>query len=464
MKPIGCGRCSAARPTTSGPITAPAVAELADRVAAPRTASRRRSLLALVAAVALVIAATAIALSVRGSGTPRRAAVPERSGAPQRSAALPELPPYQGPRVTAAELATYRWRTLPPAPISARTDATSVWTGRDVLIWGGMQGNTLFADGALYDPAARTWQKLPPSPLSPRIGALATSVDGMVIIWGGENNRQLVDGASYDLRTGTWHLLPAPPDDQRAPFGQPGGGAQLVTVGQRALLIRGPQNQTGRTLQVAAYDPARDTWQALPSFTAPTDHYVQQVQALAVGSVAFVWTPWAHTVPDGPNGTATSSGIDAEALNTATGGWRAVPVRPDQDAGQPQWTGHDILLPQAGHWCGYCAGPVPLYARAVLIDPATGQRTTTPPDRASAYGAATFWTGAAVLAVNMGTEVGGPNGPHLGDTAAWDPATGRWLTLPRAPTGSPGWQGVSIWTGTRLIVWGGTGLEFAPSS
>lgn len=444
-----------------GPVTAPTVAELADRAPATRTATRRRSVLALVAAVAVVIGVTAVVLSVRGSGAPRRASVPQRSGAPQRSAALPELPPYQGPRVTAAKLETYRWRTLPPAPISARTDATSVWTGRDVLIWGGMQGNTLFADGALYDPTARTWHKLPPSPLSARIGALATAVDGMVIIWGGENNRQLADGASYDLSTGAWHLLPAPPDDQRAPFGQPGGGAQLVTVGQRALLIRGPQNQTGRTVQIAAYDPAHNTWQALPSFTAPANHDVQQVQALAVGTTVFVWMLWAHTVPDGPNGTATSFGIDAEALGTATGRW-SVPLRPDlgTDADQAQWTGHDILLPQTNQWCGYCAGPGLWRTTAALVDPATGKRMLIPPGPASTGGGLVYWTGGAVLSINLGAIVGSM---HPGDTAVWDPATRKWKPLPPAQTGSPGWQGVSIWTGTRLIVWaGGAGREFAP--
>ena len=48
------------------------------------------------------------------------------------------------------------WRDIARAPIEGRIDAGVVWTGRRVLVWGGVhRGNTIeaVADGAGYDPA-----------------------------------------------------------------------------------------------------------------------------------------------------------------------------------------------------------------------------------------------------------------------------------------------------------------------
>jgi N-acetylneuraminic acid mutarotase len=49
-----------------------------------------------------------------------------------------------------------RWTSLPRSPLSARAAATAVWTGREVLLWGGVTGpnNTGLLDGAIFRPAS----------------------------------------------------------------------------------------------------------------------------------------------------------------------------------------------------------------------------------------------------------------------------------------------------------------------
>ena len=49
-----------------------------------------------------------------------------------------------------------------------------VWTGREVLVWGGSVPNPTTdpyagypRDGAAYDPATRTWRRMPAAPPSP---------------------------------------------------------------------------------------------------------------------------------------------------------------------------------------------------------------------------------------------------------------------------------------------------------
>src|SRR5690606_31588462 len=68
-------------------------------------------------------------------------------------------------------------RPLAPGPLSGREAAASVWTGTELLIWGGGAGGDAdgrtFADGAAYDPATDTWRTLAPSPLPARSRAAA---------------------------------------------------------------------------------------------------------------------------------------------------------------------------------------------------------------------------------------------------------------------------------------------------
>jgi hypothetical protein len=54
-----------------------------------------------------------------------------------------------------------RWSPLPKAPLRGRLDPTGVWTGRSLIVWGGERaktplgtGTTYFDDGAAFAPAA----------------------------------------------------------------------------------------------------------------------------------------------------------------------------------------------------------------------------------------------------------------------------------------------------------------------
>ena len=107
---------------------------------------------------------------------------------------------------------TDRWRMLPPAPLSARSMRDGMaWTGREVVPWGGGTSNEAFADGAAYDPATNTWRDLPESPLSGRIGTAQIWTGKEMLIWGGTPgtfNNYLADGAVYVPGSNTWRRIP----------------------------------------------------------------------------------------------------------------------------------------------------------------------------------------------------------------------------------------------------------------
>jgi N-acetylneuraminic acid mutarotase len=62
----------------------------------------------------------------------------------------PSKPP---PTAFAYDPATNGWQAFPVGPLSGRLFHTAVWTGQDMLVWGGTADDSGLADGAAYRPA-----------------------------------------------------------------------------------------------------------------------------------------------------------------------------------------------------------------------------------------------------------------------------------------------------------------------
>ena len=128
----------------------------------PRYSRRQRRIAVLASAGAVLVAVVAVVVLRPSNASNPDAAVPSPSSpAPIGGRSSP---PANASPVGVAALARYRWHTLPPAPITARSQAAGVWTGHDLLVWGGSTSTTSYADGASYDPAQRTWTRLPAAP------------------------------------------------------------------------------------------------------------------------------------------------------------------------------------------------------------------------------------------------------------------------------------------------------------
>lgn len=114
--------------------------------------------------------------------------------------------------------ATDSWVALPSlnAP-SARVGHSAVWTGTQMLIFGGatteLPGTpaNLLADGAAYDPATDLWTPLSSTGVPSaryRHGAVWTGNE--MLIFGGEaaGGALVTSGAAYQPTTDTWRVLP----------------------------------------------------------------------------------------------------------------------------------------------------------------------------------------------------------------------------------------------------------------
>ncbi|HVL93570.1 MAG TPA: hypothetical protein VM264_09515, partial [Acidimicrobiales bacterium] len=89
-----------------------------------------------------------------------------------------------------------RWRPVAASPLAARDRPAMVSAGNQVLIWGGSAGRHFFGDGAVYVPAADRWEPMPESPLRPRGGVSGVWTGRELLLWGGSAGAQFfADGA-----------------------------------------------------------------------------------------------------------------------------------------------------------------------------------------------------------------------------------------------------------------------------
>ncbi len=119
------------------------------------------------------------------------------------------------PKTTLIQGAEYeptqnRWTMISTlnAPVM-RENHSAVWTGKEMIIWGGNTGDTNWNTGSRYHPKSDTW--IPISTLlAPSARKFHTAIwtgHGM-IVWGGEGDAgNSMDSAIYDPTTDMWKKI-----------------------------------------------------------------------------------------------------------------------------------------------------------------------------------------------------------------------------------------------------------------
>jgi N-acetylneuraminic acid mutarotase len=157
------------------------------------------------------------------------------------------------------------WRTIAPAPLRERSAHTAVWTGEEMIVWGGCcsRDGDEYGDGAAYDPRSDAWRRLPSAPIRARTGHAGVWADHELIIWGGHVfDREFSDGASYDPSTDSWARIAKAPIEGRFSH-------TAVWTGQR-IVFWGGATARGALADGAWYQPLRDRWRRIaPGPLAP---------------------------------------------------------------------------------------------------------------------------------------------------------------------------------------------------
>lgn len=297
------------------------------------------------------------------------------------------------------------WRPISPAGApSPRADPSAVWTGREMLVWGGF-GEGYLGDGAAYNPTTDTWRRLPGAGAPrPRYRSVAAWTGQALLICGGVNaalGGLLTDAASYDPKTNRWSALP--------PIGARAGRGGSVAVWTGTELLSWGCCHAGAGI---GYVPATGAWLSVP---ADGSRFPQSPSvAVWTGREALIWGASGATRLNEP---LVGQGA---AFGPATDRWQAISrTGAPSPRFQPEgvWTGAELLIRG-----GYGDGDS-LPRDGAAYDPQTDRWRPWPIDGAPAgrCDGSLVWTGRAMLVWGGNGICDGVGQQPRGDGAAYTP-------------------------------------------
>lgn len=183
---------------------------------------------------------------------------------------------------------TQSWTPLKSAPVAGANaiGTETIWTGEEAIF---LLAAPDRLEGLAYDPATDTWRTIATAPLSSRSEAVAVWTGSEVIVWGGgaPDDPMAASGAAYDPIEDEWRRIADAPIELNLVSGMWTGREMLVF----GSLLDNRNIAETKTSVGAAYDPAADTWRELP----PSDLSPQATSAVWVGSRMVAWDYEVHS-------------------------------------------------------------------------------------------------------------------------------------------------------------------------
>ena len=185
--------------------------------------------------------------------------------------------------------ATDSWTSMSTYAPEARDQHTAVWTGSEMIVWGGTNYDDFTGDGGplntggRYNPATDSWTGTSTTNApGARYDHTAVWTGSEMIAWGGYGDTGNT-GGRYDPATDSW----TPTSTTNAPESRGvhtavwTGSEMIVWGGFRGSSPYNPVNTGGR------YDPSTDSWTATSTTNAPESRGLHT--AVWTGSEMIVW-------------------------------------------------------------------------------------------------------------------------------------------------------------------------------
>jgi len=321
--------------------------------------------------------------------------------------------------------------------VPGRAVHTSVWTGEEMIIWGGEGPGVSYDSGGRFLVKSNRWTATStvnaPANRSQH-GAVWTGTE--MIVWGGYNGSYLQSGGRYNPTTDSWQAT----STTGAPAAR--SAAAVIWTGSEMIIWSG--NGAGNVLQGngALYNPVTDTWRPMSSSGAPS----------ARGGVHAVWTGTEMLIWGGHNNSAVLN--DGALYNPATDTWRPVSALNAPSARTwvltPVWTGTELIV-----WGGANLSLSQTFNTGARYNPTTDTWTTVATTGAPSgrNRAVMVWTGKEMVV--FGGATGAGTGTYSNTGASYNPVTDTWA--PMTTTGAPGARvhHSAVWTGASVLVYGG---------
>jgi N-acetylneuraminic acid mutarotase len=226
----------------------------------------------------------------------------------------------------------------------ARDSHTAVWTGSEMIVWGGVGAHGYLNTGGRYNPSTDTWTATSTvvTP-APRQNHTAVWTGSEMIVWGGffsdGNLHWLNTGGRYDPGTDSWTAT----STTNAPDGRYGHTA--VWTDSETVVWAGVGSTSGFNTG-GRYNPSIDNWTATSTTGAPSSRWFHT--AVWTASEMIVW-----------GGRHENDFVDTGGrYNPRTDSWAATSTvnAPDgREFHTAVWTGSEMIV-WGGY--GYCCPPI----------------------------------------------------------------------------------------------------------
>ncbi len=313
---------------------------------------------------------------------------------------------------------------------AGRTSFTAIWTGTEMIVWGG-RGINMLNTGSRYIASTDSWTAtgIINVPVA-RDAHTAVWTGSEMIVWGGvdESFHVLNTGGRYNPNTNSWTAT----STTNAPT--PRFAATAVWTGTEMIVWGGNDNDiTG-----GRYNPNTNSWTATSTTNAPTPRFA--ATAVWTGSKMIVWggdDNITYLNTGGNYDPGTDSWVRTSTSNAPAGRYEHTAV----------WDGTQMIV-----WGGYNVSQY--FNTGGKYNPNTNNWTATTTANAPTHRAlhTAVWTGSEMI-VWAGYD--GNNGVNTG--GKYNPGTNSWTATTTTNAPEPRFDPQAVWTDSEMIVWGGTG-------
>jgi N-acetylneuraminic acid mutarotase len=314
--------------------------------------------------------------------------------------------------------------TNAPTP---RYSHIAVWTGSEMIVWGGLDSSGIVNTGGRYNPGTDAWTPTSTTN-SPTARDLHTGVwtGSEMIVWGGfDSGGDTNTGGRYNANTDSWTST----STTNAPAGRESHSA--IWSGSKIVIWGGSAGVTLNTGGI--YDPATNSWTATSTTGAPAKRLHHT--AIWTGSEMIVWGGDSGGTPFNTGG----------RYNVSTNSWTATGTTNAPEGRQfhtAVWTGNEMIV-----WGGF--GNSSYLNTGGKYNPGanswTGTATTNAPTGRASHSA--VWSGTEMIIW------GGADTNEENTGARYNPSADSWIVTGKTPINRA--RHTAVWTGTEMIVWGG---------
>jgi N-acetylneuraminic acid mutarotase len=321
-----------------------------------------------------------------------------------------------------------------------RTHHTAVWTGTEMIIWGRTDSYVTFNSGGRYNPSTNTWVSTSVAN-APQARYLHTAIwtGRRMIVWGGNGDgnfcTNLNSGGRYDPSTNTWAAISTVNAPEARWF------HTAVWTG-RAMIVWGGLGSCTDLNTGGRYNPTTNTWSSTATTNAPARR--DSHSAIWTGTEMIVWGGFV-----GSGDTKTGG-----RYNPGTNSWTATNTNNAPSARETHtaiWTGTEMIV-----WGGGNTDDSWGLSTGGRYSPTTNTWVTTNGNAPTARSAHTaVWTGTEMIVwggqeANLLVPAGGTNTGRR-----FSPSTDTWIATRNNNAPPPRTNHTAVWSGTEMIVWGG---------